>query len=731
MKFRFSNTPIATQFRVLFTLVFIVPILSLGIFFFFEFSRIQDDTLKELEYVAGLQKTQVEAYVHALTQTLFSFYQDEEIRDAISAGNQASLLAVLEEKLEGDSTVLALTLMDDQVRIHASTDSNVEGVTDRKQAFTRGQTAFGLHQVSFQEGKLIGVLSGPYVVGEAFSGVLLVDVDLSSITELQDAFANLSVTGEFILVQAVETQVELLTPSRFTGFVSPIPLSASHNVEVWALNNAPQSLRDVQDYRGERVFAATAYLPTLDWGLVVKKDRTEVLVPIVKMYRAIFLAVAVSLLLLTLISWYLRRHILFPIQELTRAAKRIQKGTYQGTLDIRTTNEVGSLARAFKAMSEELIETNETLEEQVKHRTSRLRRTLQDIRTQKQRDDALLSSIVEGMVATDARSIIILVNEAACQMFGQARKALVGMPLRTFLRVRSLDGQPLEKGKSPIAQVVKHQRVLKRVEYLAKRKNGEAFPLQISASPVTVDGKRVGAIFTLHDLTKEKEVDRLKSEFISIASHQLRAPLASMKWYGELLAKGKAGKLRKEQALFVDRLNTSTYRTISLVDDFLNASRLEKGELRNVPKRVPVRELLEGILLTFDAQISEKKLIVDVQVRSRRKTVWADPELLREVLSNLIGNAVKYTREKGRVNVLVRDLGKRMRFEVEDSGIGIPKEEQAQLFEKFYRGNYAAKLGFGGTGLGLYTVKRLVDQLGGTTGFTSEEGKGSTFWIEM
>ena len=731
MTFRFSNTSIATQFSVLFTLVFVVPVVSLGVFFYLAFYQIQAENLKELSYVAGLQKAQIEGIITTYTQTLLTLYQDEDIRNAISQGDRDILQEILVEKKNLNRSIYSISLVEDTGALLVSTSVDAKDDYSQTQAFDFGKTAFGLHQTILGDGDMIGIFSGPYQIQDQFSGVLLIEISLSEITALQKVFSNLSESGELNLVRAMGGDIEILTPTRFAVIPEKMSLAAAQRLEVRALNKTPGSYRDVLDYRGVRVFAATVYIPSSDWGLVVKRDRAEVLVPIVSLYQVVLLAVAISLLLLFLIAWYLRRHILFPIQELTRVAKKIQKGTYHGELSVHSTNEIGSLAAAFKSMSEDLLQANETLENKVTHRTSSLRRALKEARTQKTRDDALLSSIVEGMIATDVHGRIILMNEAVCDMLGCTLKGMIGTPLVQLLRLRTVKGHLIEKRKGPVPLVLKSQRILRRVEYLVKRKNGASFPLQLSASPVVVDGKCIGAIFLLHDITKEKEVDKMKSEFITIASHQLRAPLASMKWYGELLAQGKAGKLQKDQAMFVDRINTSTRRTISLVDDFMNASRLEKGEWRNEPKRVNIEELLEGILASVQPEVTEKHLRVVVIPHPKKKALLVDPDMLREVLMNLIGNAMKYTKEKGLVTISVSEVGKRTRFEVTDSGIGIPKSEQAHLFGKFYRGSNAAKLGFEGTGLGLYTVKCLVERLGGTLGFTSEEGKGSTFWVEL
>jgi PAS domain S-box-containing protein len=730
MSWRFSNLSIRTQFGVMFTLVFCIPLSSLAFFFYLEFTNIQRQNLEELTYVASLQAQQIESFFSERIQRGQTLYSDSELRTAIATGDTSSIESRLAERRRQDSFILSISFFDREGTLVYGDVSDRLLQQDFTSVFERSRSTFGFHELAVVDGRLVGFLGGEYQDGEGFDGYVVLQENLSTISSIQSSFSELSKTGELLLIAQASGRPLILTPTRFTPTQTALPQDKSF-VETVALNQDATVLSDAYDYRGERVFAATTPLTSLGWGLVVKKDRDEVLIPVQNLYQTIALSTFATGILLMLLGLYLRQWILSPLQTLTRTARQIQQGTYRGELVVETQNEVGKLARAFKTMSEELLEANQTLEDKVKHRTSRLNRTLKEVRAQKMRDDALLSSIVEGMVATDKHGKIVLANGAVCEMLGCTLKKMSGMPFSSLVRLRSASGHPLGKQADPLMRVLTKREVVRRQEFLAKTQRRESFPIQLSAAPVVVDETFIGAIFILHDLTKEKQVEQLKGEFIAMASHQLRAPLASMKWYGELLAKGKAGKLKKEQAEFVDRMNLSTRRTISLVDDFLNVSRIERGELPMKPRQVAVTEMLKGVVQSVSQEVEQKGLNIRIRSKSSRKTIKVDADMLREILSNLLDNAVKYSHKGGKIQLLIQDVPGALRLEVEDYGLGIPTRDHKKLFGKFMRGSNAVAQGFEGTGLGLYTARRLADRLGARIDFESREGIGSRFWIDL
>ncbi len=230
---------------------------------------------------------------------------------------------------------------------------------------------------------------------------------------------------------------------------------------------------------------------------------------------------------------------------------------------------------------------------------------------------------------------------------------------------------------------------------------------------------------------KRRAEDGLKNDFIALASHQLRAPLASLKWYGELLEKQSGGKLTKKQQEYVRRMNLSTERMNMLISEFLHVSRIEEGQMKHEPKRFNTRHLVKGIVESLRHVIHEKKIKVSIVNKAKTKTLLQDPDLVRELYVNVISNAVKYTPDNGKVKITLEDHGSLLLLRVKDTGVGIPADEHHKIFSKFFRASNIVKDGFSGTGLGLYAARRIAHHLGGDVSFESELGGGSTFLISL
>lgn len=233
------------------------------------------------------------------------------------------------------------------------------------------------------------------------------------------------------------------------------------------------------------------------------------------------------------------------------------------------------------------------------------------------------------------------------------------------------------------------------------------------------------------DITLEKNVDRMKTEFISLASHQLRTPLSAMKWFSEMLLNGDAGELAPEQKEFVKNISDSNERMISLVNALLNVSRIESGRLSVSPEPTDVKKMLDGIVLEVTPKLEEKKQKLVLSINQNLPLINLDPKMIREVYLNLLTNAIKYSKEGGEVILLVSKDDTHLVSQITDNGIGIPKAQQARVFQKFFRADNAVKSEADGTGLGLYLIKSIIDSSGGNIEFKSEEGEGSVFRFSL
>lgn len=228
---------------------------------------------------------------------------------------------------------------------------------------------------------------------------------------------------------------------------------------------------------------------------------------------------------------------------------------------------------------------------------------------------------------------------------------------------------------------------------------------------------------------RDKEINRLKSDFISLASHQLRTPLTGMEWTAELFAKKE--KLTNQGKQYLQDIKFSAHRLNALVKLLLNASRVESGKVEVKPEAVEVVSFIEELIKKCEVLCDKKQLALSFLKHPPKLVAVTDSDLLEQIIQNILSNAIEYTLAGGKITVSLEEKKETFIFAVSDTGIGIPKKEQARIFERFIRASNAASLKPDGTGLGLYIVAEAAKLLEGKVWFESEEGHGSTFYAEL
>lgn len=236
------------------------------------------------------------------------------------------------------------------------------------------------------------------------------------------------------------------------------------------------------------------------------------------------------------------------------------------------------------------------------------------------------------------------------------------------------------------------------------------------------------------DITKEAEVDRAKTEFVSLASHQLKTPLTSVKWFAEALLNGSVGALSSEQKKYVEKMELANQNMIHIVNDLLNVSRIELGTLAMHPEDIDVCELAQSVIEEQRQTAIEMGVELKLLCENGLPHINADRTFIRMVLQNLISNAIKYTPKNGKAECELTTSGVRREtilIRVSDTGIGIPMEEQDRVFEKLHRASNAKAHSPEGTGLGLYLAKTILERVGGAITFESVEGEGTSFFASI
>ena len=232
------------------------------------------------------------------------------------------------------------------------------------------------------------------------------------------------------------------------------------------------------------------------------------------------------------------------------------------------------------------------------------------------------------------------------------------------------------------------------------------------------------------DITLAEHANVMKSEFVSLASHQLRTPLTAIRWISERLLNPKPGPLTDKQAELVKLLHQSSLKMIHLVNDLLNISRLDSGRMTIDPQPTDLRQLVAEVIQGFERDLAQKQIKLEFRAtQSVPRSLRIDPQLIRQAVLNLISNAIKYTPEKGKITVYLTRRQDEIVIQISDTGYGIPAEEQHKVFEKFYRATNVATKDIDGTGLGLYLVQAIVKASGGRLELESEVGQGTTFRI--
>jgi len=339
----------------------------------------------------------------------------------------------------------------------------------------------------------------------------------------------------------------------------------------------------------------------------------------------------------------------------------------------------------------------------------------------------IISSSPEAITLTDLDGKIISCNQAKLELHGfENKNELIGKTCIDFMILE--DKKKMVKNMEKLLK----ESVLKNMEYTFLKKDGQEFPAELSASIIkNSEGKPKFIINITRDISERKRIDRAKSEFTSLASHQLRTPLSIMNWYTEMLLKGKAGAINKQQKKYIKEIYAANNNLIKLVNMLLNISRIDLGTFVINPSKVDLIKIINKIIKDLSPYIKEKKLKIEKKYPEKAFLLDTDQNIMNIVLQNLFSNAIRYTSDKGKIIISIIRQKPFALIEISDTGYGIPKSQQSQIFSRFFRAENIKKKDTSGTGLGLYIAKSVIEQIKGELSFTSEEDKGTTFYVKI
>jgi two-component system phosphate regulon sensor histidine kinase PhoR len=412
---------------------------------------------------------------------------------------------------------------------------------------------------------------------------------------------------------------------------------------------------------------------------------------------------ALLLLLLLLAAFWQARRKAATVELLTQTTEAIAKGDFERRVPESRALGMKRLADAINQMS----------------RLSAKRLTT--LTADRNRLTAIFTGMVEGVIDVDQNQHIVHINDAAAQLLGVQRERSIGKPV--WQEIRS------QKMTLILDEALRTRSVIKtQVDFLRDRSQ---LVLELYVASLANDqGQPIGAILVLHDVTGLKHLERIRTDFVANASHELKTPITAIRGLSETLVNDKDVD-RDTLMYFMERIHAQSIRLSQLVGDLMTISRLEAAHVDNNFTLINLVDLIAGSVSASRPAADVKQHKLTQQLPQERLEVFGDRQNLSQLVDNLIDNAIKYTPEGGRVDVRLRREGADLVLEVEDSGIGINPQYQERVFERFYRVDKARSQSLGGTGLGLSIVRNIAERHGGTVAVKSQEGRGSVFTFRI
>jgi PAS domain S-box-containing protein len=493
---------------------------------------------------------------------------------------------------------------------------------------------------------------------------------------------------------------------------------------------------------GERRFGFAEPIAGTPWQVLVELSYAEVMAPagafILRMS-----GLGVLFLMMGLGGVYAASlQVTRPIRELTAAVGDVHDGDYTRRVDMGRGDEIGLLGAAFDAMTARVLEGRRTLEQQVEARTSELSHALASLRDSERLLFQFLDAIPIGILVVDATGASYYENDECRRIFrGAGGDDSIVSSLPRFYRAANGEGErPYTERELPVRRALAGESV--HVADAAIHRNGQPIPIEIWSAPVyEADGRIAYAVSVYSDITErsaaEREIraareaavasNRAKSEFLAKMSHELRTPLNSIIGFSEILLARTFGVLNDKQERHVHNVHASGHYLLGLINEVLDLSKVEAGRMEISVGDLAVGSTIREVLTMLEPQAAPRRVDLRMHVPEDLPRVPADAKRIKQVLQNLVGNAVKFTPEGGSVTVSARVAAGALTVAVADTGIGIADVDQDRIWHEFEQVRTVDSPSQMGTGLGLTLVRRFVELHGGKVALESEPGRGSTF----
>lgn len=750
----------------IFSSIIVISIFIVGYFYYVIVVKIIHDQAKnKFEVLADSQKVRVEQNIDRNLERFSGVSKLTNLLMAVKSYNEdaseekkLAIRSILIDVRNSISDFINIFIINDAGLVTVSTDIALEGQDySRDMLYTSGidkkHFQGHVHFATTENNKDHLYTHGPLILDDNILGVIVIETNMNNLISITSNYVGLGETGETVLAKRDENgDAVFLHKRRFESpDVSNKISKEDNNISIIrALQKNENTFENSLDYRGVKVMAVTRYIALSDWGLVVKIDESELQKPTIELRNKTMIIGIISLFFSFIALYIFSRLIIKPIEVLHQGTEYIEKGDYNFKVGIKTKDEIGQLSRAFDKMTMALKKSRTEIEKRVEEQTKDIEEKninlekqqkailniLEDIADEKEKVsqekekiDSILHSIGDGVFVIDQNYNIIMFNQVAADISGYSKEEAIGMRYDKVLKFIFEDTKKIND------KFIKDVFATGEIKFMSNhalliRKGGREIPVADSAAPI-IDrfGKVFGCIVVFRDVTHEREVDKAKTEFVSLASHQLRTPLSAINWYTEMLLTDK--KLAKKHKNYLNQIYGGSQRMVELVNALLNVSRLELGTFIIEPKLLDITEIADEVIKEISQNIKKKKIKFTKKYDKNLPKLPLDKKLIHMVFQNILSNAVKYSTENGSVALSIAKKDKNIIIAISDNGMGIPQKQQRYIFTKLFRADNARADDSSGTGLGLYIAKSIMDRSGGKIWFDSIQGKGSTFYVEV
>lgn len=691
--------------------------------------RISASVFNELALVTNAGKLALLDEIEGIRRRTVDFSSDGFIRDAtkeiVTSGDEAierQLSAhLLKNKLSLDPVIYGINVLDNNGTIIASTDADEIGKDGSKDPYyvQSEDLVYGTAYASdftptghFKIDTVALVITAPLMdkmTGErigALMNFVAADRIVGVLKDQEGLIAEVGKNGDIAMFIANKEgfiiDKRYIDGARLTKKIDTAKTARCGEKKGYV------------NFEGVSVIGATLCMNT-GWTLVAEIPEAQAMAEIGTMRKNLLYLMTALAILILVMMYLLTRTVIEPIKMLSDSAKKIGEGKFDARTDISSGDELGDLSASFNEMAGKLQESHKMLADRIREVTGNL-----------EKFRLAVEGASDHIIITDKEGVIVYANKAAEDTTGYTRTEMIG-------KRPSLWGKQMpEEFYRRMWRTIKEDRTSFYGEVANKRKNGQLYIAETHIAPLFDEkGGLYGFVGVERDITRQKEIDKAKTEFVSIASHQLRTPLTIINWYVEMLTTPEEFELSERQRQYLNEITRASRRMIELVNALLNVSRIDMGTFMVDVQPLNFMEVMDDTLKDLMPQITEKNLAITKRYDRSIPSINADPKLLRMVFQNLLTNAVKYTPEGGSITIGLSKEDANILIAVADTGFGIPAHQQDKIFTKFFRADNAREKEPDGNGLGLYIVRSLIEHSGGKIWFVSKEDKGTTFYVSL